>query len=226
MKKYLTLFCVITLLMPSFNIWALDEPADLPEESLDENLYPYPKLDDLMKELKEKRKIIEQQRLEEIKAKKLEQEQKAEIEGEKGIEDVKSDEAKEKDNEKSEKSKIPGLIVRLRGKHSTKYLCGYDLTFSDDNKESALAKELITDYNTLLNKPSLKVRAGEKINFEFSTVPKSMDIYIYNEEGNKHLTSTRGTISVPDLEEKIVVIVEGRYKNGWVRYAVVLDIRK
>ena len=35
----------------------------------------------------------------------------------------------------------------------------------------------------------------------------------------------RGTIKVPQLDKKIVVGVEGTYKNGKILYAVVLDVR-
>ena len=130
------------------------------------------------------------------------------------------------DTEKNkEKEVIPSLIVRLRGKHSTKYLCSYSFTEVENNSEKIIAKDIITDYEKLLKKSSLKVRANENINFQFSTDPKEITVSIWNLD-NKALTVKRGCIKVPDLEGKYVLIVKGNYKNGFVKYAVVLDIRK
>ena len=39
------------------------------------------------------------------------------------------------------------------------------------------------------------------------------------------LEMTRGSIRVPNYDKKIVVGIEGTYKNGKILYAVVLDIR-
>ena len=201
---------IVTLLTPLKIPMAYEEPDDS-GESENEESFPYPKLDDLMKELKDKRKQIEQQRLEEIKAKKLEQGELIDESAEEGKDD-------KKDTEKNkEKEVIPSLIVRLRGKHSTKYLCSYSFT--------EVAKDIITDYEKLLKKSSLKVRANENINFQFSTDPKEITVSIWNLD-NKALTVKRGCIKVPDLEGKYVLIVKGNYKNGFVKYAVVLDIRK
>ena len=116
------------------------------------------------------------------------------------------------------------MIVRLRGKHSAKYLCSYHFVIKDDNTESELDKTNFDDYQILLKKPSLKVRAGEVINFEFSEKPIKVRAYIWGDE-IKELQMKRGTIKVPQLDEKIVVGVEGTYKNGKILYAVVLDVR-
>ena len=162
MKKILLVVMIVTLLTPLKIPMAYEEPDDS-GESENEESFPYPKLDDLMKELKDKRKQIEQQRLEEIKAKKLEQGELIDESAEEGKDD-------KKDTEKNkEKEVIPSLIVRLRGKQIT--------------------------------------------------------VAIWNLE-KKALTVKRGCIKVPDLEGKYVLIVKGNYKNGFVKYAVVLDIRK
>ena len=86
-----------------------------------------------------------------------------------------------KETEKNkEKEVIPSLIVRLRGKHSTKYLCSYSFTEVENNSEKIIAKDIITDYEKLLKKSSLKVRANENINFQFSTDPKEITVSIWN----------------------------------------------
>ena len=218
MKKILLVVMIVTLLTPLKIPMAYEEPDDS-GESENEESFPYPKLDDLMKELKDKRKQIEQQRLEEIKAKKLEQGELIDESAEEGKDD-------KKDTEKNkEKEVIPSLIVRLRGKHSTKYLCSYSFTEVEKKNKKIIAKDIITDYEKLLKKSSLKVRANENINFQFSTDPKEITVSIWNLD-NKALTVKRGCIKVPDLEGKYVLIVKGNYKNGFVKYAVVLDIRK
>ena len=120
---------IVTLLTPLKIPMAYEEPDDSGEIENEES-FPYPKLDDLMKELKDKRKQIEQQRLEEIKAKKLEQGELIDESAEEGKDD-------KKDTEKNkEKEVIPSLIVRLRGKHSTKYLCSYSFTEVENNSEN------------------------------------------------------------------------------------------
>ena len=67
--------------------------------------------------------------IQEIKAKKLEQGELIDESAEEGKDD-------KKDTEKNkEKEVIPSLIVRLRGKHSTKYLCSYSFTEVENNSE-------------------------------------------------------------------------------------------
>lgn len=70
----------------------------------------------------------------------------------------------------------------------------------------------------------MKVRSGEVINFEFSEKPIKVRAYIWDDEV-KELEMKRGTIKVPQLDKKIVVGVEGTYKNGKILYAIVLDVR-
>ena len=70
MKKILLIIMIVSLLIP-FKIPMAYKEFDYSRTSENDEDFPYPKLDDLMKELKEKRKQIEQQRLEEIKAKKI-----------------------------------------------------------------------------------------------------------------------------------------------------------
>ena len=82
---------IVTLLTPLKIPMAYEEPDDS-GESENEESFPYPKLDDLMKELKDKRKQIEQQRLEEIKAKKLEQGELIDESAEEGKDDKKDTE--------------------------------------------------------------------------------------------------------------------------------------
>ena len=36
----------------------------------------------------------------------------------------------------------------------------------------------------------------------------------------------RGCITVPDIDGKAVILIEGTYNNGYIKYAIVLDIRK
>lgn len=232
MKKNTVLFSLILIILIALNCgMAYSEPTDVTEEKesteQDENIEnePYKTLEELKKELKEERRQIDQQRLEEIRKK--EQEKREEL-GENEIENVEKKDENNKDDKKEKKSKeseyIPSLIVRLRGKHSTKYLCSYHFVIENENTESELDKTNFDDYQLLLKKPSLKVRAGEVINFEFSEEPIKVRAYIWGDE-IKELEMKRGTIRVPELDKKIVVGVEGTYKNGKILYAVVLDIR-
>lgn len=220
MRKKILLFNLIVIILIALNSNTVYSD---PIENIENE--PYKKLEDLKKELREERKQIDQQRLEEIRKK---EEEKREKMGESDLENSneKNDKENKVDEKKSDKEKelIPSLIVRLRGKHSTKYLCSYHFVIENDNTESELSKNNIDDYKVLLKKPSLKVRAGEVINFEFSEKPKSVRAYIWGDEVEE-LEMKRGTIKVPNLDKKIVVGVEGTYKNGKILYAIVLDIR-
>lgn len=217
MRKILITLIIFTLLFPNIYCYALDEPE---EQNNYSDEFPYPKLDDSMKELKEKRRIIDQQRLEEIKAKKLEKEGKEE-----NTELPESSSDSNKKSEDNNESIIPSLIVRLRGKHSSKYLCSYKFIETENDCERELEKILITDYKSLLKRNSLKVRTGENINFEFNKEPKKMVAYIWGED-NKEISLKRGCMKVPDMEGKYVIAIEATYKNGSIKYAIVLDIRK
>lgn len=224
MRKNVFLFSLILIMLITLNCnMAYSEPNEGAEQNEEIKNEPYKTLEELKKELKEERRQIDQQRLEEIRKK--EEEKKEELGETENVE--KNDENEKKKNE-SKKSKeneyIPSLIVRLRGKHSVKYLCSYHFVIEDDNIESELDKTNFDDYELLLKKPSLKVRAGEVINFEFSENPIKVRAYIWDDE-IKELEMKRGTIKVPQLDKKIVVGVEGTYKNGKILYAVVLDVR-
>lgn len=232
MRKKTVLFSLILIILVALNCsMAYSEPTDVTEqkESTEqgENIEnePYKTLEELKKELKEERRQIDQQRLEEIRKK--EQEKREQL-GESESENLEKKDEIDKTDKKEKKSKeseyIPSLIVRLRGKHSTKYLCSYHFVIENENTESELDKTNFDDYQLLLKKPSLKVRAGEVINFEFSEAPIKVRAYIWDDE-IKELEMKRGTIRVPELDKKIVVGVEGTYKNGKILYAVVLDIR-
>ena len=202
---------------------AYAEPNEGVEQNEEMKHEPYKTLEELKKELKEERRQIDQQRLEEIRKK--EEEKKEELGKTKNEEKNDENENKKNENKKSKENEyIPSLIVRLRGKHSAKYLCSYHFIIEDDNTESELNKTNFDDYEVLLKKPSLKVRAGEVINFEFSEKPIKVRAYIWGDE-IKELEMKRGTIKVPQLDKKIVVGVEGTYKNGKILYAVVLDVR-
>ena len=223
MRKNIFLFNLILSMLISLNYnMAYSEPKENTKQNEEIESQPYKTLEELKKELKEERRQIDQQRLEEIR--KREQEKREEL-GEPENTD-KNDNEKKKSEEKKNKENeyIPSLIVRLRGKHSTKYLCSYHFVIKDDNTESELDKTNFDDYQILLKKPSLKVRAGEVINFEFSEKPIKVRAYIWDDE-IKELKMNRGTIKVPQLDKKIVVGVEGTYKNGKILYAVVLDVR-
>lgn len=222
MRKNIFLFSLILIMLITLNFnMAYAEPSDITEESEEIKNEPYKTLEELKKELREERKQIDQQRLEEIRKK--EQEKKEELGETENLE--KNDETKKSESKKSKESEyIPALIVRLRGKHSTKYLCSYHFVISEDNTESELNKTNFDDYQVLLKKSSLKVRAGEVINFEFSEKPIKVRAYIWDDE-IKELEMKRGTIKVPQLDKKIVIGVEGTYKNGKILYAVVLDVR-
>lgn len=222
MRKNIFLFSLILIMLITLNFnMAYAEPSDIKEENEEIKNEPYKTLEELKKELREERKQIDQQRLEEIRKK--EQEKKEELGETENLE--KNDENNKSESKKSKESKyIPSLIVRLRGKHSTKYLCSYHFVISEDNTESELSKTNFDDYQVLLKKSSLKVRAGEVINFEFSEKPIKVRAYIWDDE-IKELEMKRGTIKVPQLDKKIVVGVEGTYKNGKILYAVVLDVR-
>ena len=223
MRKNIFLFNLILSMLISLNYnMAYSEPKENTKQNEEIESQPYKTLEELKKELKEERRRIDQQRLEEIR--KREQEKREEL-GEPENTD-KNDNEKKKSEEKKNKENeyIPSLIVRLRGKHSTKYLCSYHFVIENDNTESELDKTNFDDYNQLLKKPSLKVRAGEVVNFEFSEKPIKVRAYIWDDE-IKELKMNRGTIKVPQLDKKIVVGVEGTYKNGKILYAVVLDVR-
>ncbi len=222
MRKNIFLFSLILIMLITLNFnMAYAEPSDIKEENEEIKNEPYKTLEELKKELREERKQIDQQRLEEIRKK--EQEKKEELGETENLE--KNDENNKSESKKSKEGEyIPSLIVRLRGKHSTKYLCSYHFVISEDNTESELSKTNFDDYQVLLKKSSLKVRAGEVINFEFSEKPIKVRAYIWDDE-IKELEMKRGTIKVPQLDKKIVVGVEGTYKNGKILYAVVLDVR-
>lgn len=189
-------------------------------EPINENEQNYRRLDDLKKELKEERKVIDQQRLEQIKLKELEKNKN------KAEDDFITDTEPKKDKPtKENKSEvIPSLIVRLRGKHSTKYLCEYNFTEKTENTEDIISNVIIEDYDILLKKPSLKVRPGETINFEFSKKPKKIITYIYGDD-NTEVSLKKGSMKVPNIDKKIILLIEGKYDNGYIKYAVVLDIR-
>ena len=223
MRKNIFLFNLILSMLIYLNYnMAYSEQKENTKQNEEIESQPYKTLEELKKELKEERRQIDQQRLEEIR--KREQEKREEL-GEPENTD-KNDNEKKKSEEKKNKENeyIPSLIVRLRGKHSTKYLCSYHFVIENDNTESELDKTNFDDYNQLLKKPSLKVRAGEVVNFEFSEKPIKVRAYIWDDE-IKELKMNRGTIKVPQLDKKIVVGVEGTYKNGKILYAVVLDVR-
>lgn len=203
-----------------YKINAYEEPAD---EIIENNKVQYRSIDELLKELKEERKLINQQKLDEINQKKLEkQNQDGEIPKETPTPEA------TKPKKDSENEYIPKLIVRLRGKHSPKYLCAYELLITDDTKEIELSKETISNYSLLMRKPSLKVRPGEIINFEFVPNCKTLNAYIWDEEKDslKEIKVKRGCIEVPNLDKKIVVIIQGNFSNGYIKYGIVLDIRK
>ncbi len=189
----------------------------IPEESTQ-----YRTIDELKKELQEQRKIIEDQKLQQLKEKEREKEKEKDLESDKNPTENKSEDSgiKKVEPEKTNEE-IPTLIVRLRGKHSSKYLCNYNMLIDDHE----LNRSIITDYNILLKKPSLKVRANEIINFQFSREPQKLRVYRWGEE-DITIKNKKGSIRVPDIEGKIVVAIEATYKEGNVRYAIVLDIRK
>ena len=224
MRKNIFLFSLILTMLITLNFnMAYAEPNENVEQNEERENEPYKTLEELKKELKEERRQIDQQRLEEIRKK--EQEKKEQLGETENLEKNDGNEKKKSEEKKSKESEyIPSLIVRLRGKHSAKYLCSYHFVIKDDNTESELDKTNFDDYQILLKKPSLKVRAGEVINFEFSEKPIKVRAYIWGDE-IKELEMKRGTIKVPQLDKKIVVGVEGTYKNGKILYAVVLDIR-
>ena len=226
MRKNIFIFSLILVMLISLNCnMAYAEPNESEEQNEKTENEPYKTLEELKRELKEERRKIDQQRLEEIKKKEQEKKEEAgESENSEKENLEKNDENKKKKSESKENEYIPSLIVRLRGKHSTKYLCSYHFIIEDDNTESELDKTNFDDYQTLLKKSSLKVRAGEVINFEFSEKPIKVKAYIWGDE-TKELEMKRGTIKVPQLDKKIVVGVEGTYKNGKILYAVVLDVR-
>lgn len=224
MRKNIFIFNLILIMLITLNCnMAYAEPNEGIEQNEEMKHEPYKTLEELKKELKEERRQIDQQRLEEIRKK--EEENKEELGKTKNEEKNDENENKKNENKKSKENQyIPSLIVRLRGKHSAKYLCSYHFIIEDDNTESELNKTNFDDYEVLLKKPSLKVRAGEVINFEFSEKPIKVRAYIWDDE-IKELEMKRGTIKVPQLDKKIVVGVEGTYKNGKILYAVVLDVR-
>ncbi len=213
---------IIFFELTTFNTYSTLITEPQLEEPTSEDSSQYRTIDELKKELQEQRKIIEDQKIQQLKEKekekalqkKLENKEEPEIEKE-------NDESIKKVEPEKTNEEIPTLIVRLRGKHTTKYLCNYSMLI--DNHE--LSKTIFTDYHDLLNKTSLKVRANEIINFQFSKEPKKLRIFRWGEE-ELSLKSKKGCVRVPDIEEKIVVGVEATYKEGIIRYAVVLDIRK
>ena len=210
-KKFFLFNLILTILLTINSNLVYSEPIESEEGESKENSEgePYRRLEDVKKELKEERHKVDQQRLDDIRKK--EEEKKAnEIENGENMPEKTTEEKKQNDNKKENES-IPKLIVRLRGKHSTK---------SNENTESELACSNYDDYKVLLKKSSLKVRPGELINFEFSEKPKKIRAYIWDDEITE-LEMTRGSIRVPNYDKKIVVGIEGTYKNGKILYAVV-----
>lgn len=226
MRKNIFIFSLILVMLISLNCnMAYAEPDESAEQNEKTENEPYKTLEELKRELKEERRQIDQQRLEEIRKKEQEKrEGLGESENQEKENLEKNDANEKKKSESKENEYIPSLIVRLRGKHSTKYLCSYHFIIEDGNTESELDKTNFDDYQTLLKKPSLKVRTGEVINFEFSEKSIKVKAYIWDDE-IKELEMKRGTIKVPQLDKKIVVGVEGTYKNGKILYAIVLDVR-
>jgi ribosomal 50S subunit-recycling heat shock protein len=213
---------LLFILIPFTSTSALVNTSINPENNIEKkNEGQYKKLEDLKRELKEQRKLIEQQRLEEIKAKELEKQHNIETDINNKKDENNKDQGKcsEYKPKIEKKEDIPSLIVRLRGKHSSKYLCYYNFVKNKDNEEKILAKGIITSYQKLLKKPALKVRPGEIINFEFSEKPKAIKTYIWDEEMNK-IKIKKGCIKVPDLDKKIVIAIDGYYKDGYIRYAL------
>ena len=226
MKKIiLALFSGIILFeLTTFSTYSMLLKEPLLEEPTSEDTSHYRTIDELKKELQEQRKIIEDQKLQQLKEKEKERELQKKPEDkdtDNSIIDKNSDESIKKVEPEKTNEEIPTLIVRLRGKHTTKYLCSYNMIINDHE----LTKTVFTDYNDLLNKTSLKVRANEIINFQFSKEPKKLRIFKWGEE-ELQLKNKKGCVRVPDIEEKIVIGVEATYKEGVIRYAVVLDIRK
>lgn len=221
--RFISALCIFSILLNyNYSVKSYDESND---DNITKNNLEYKSIDDLLRELKEERKIINQQKLDEINQKKLEKENEN-LESKEKEKIVVPEETKPKKSTDNEY--IPKLIVRLRGKHSTKYLCSYNLTISDENKEVELSKEIISNYSVLMKKPSLKVRPGETINFEFVPECKSLKAYIWNEESDSlnEINVKRGCMEVPLLDKKIVIIVIGNFSNGYIKYGIVLDIRK
>ena len=205
MQKNIVLFSLIVTIIIVLNCnLVYSEPIEdnIDENIKKENIGPYPTLDDLKKE--EEKKALESE------------------EDKENNEQIKNE--SDNKNKKAENELIPKFIVRLRGQHSNKYLCSYNFTIVNENTSSELTNVKYDDYKVLLKKPSLKVRPGEMINFEFSEPPKKIRAFIWNDEITE-LNMTRGSIKVPDYDKKLVVGIEGTYKNGKILYAVVLDIR-
>lgn len=219
--KILLIIYIFSLLIGyPYEINAYEDPNN---DITEDNKAEYRSIDELLKELKEERKLINQQKLDEINQKKLEKQKQ---------DGVVSEEAPVPEATKSKKDSeneyIPKLIVRLRGKHSPKYLCSYELLITDDSKETELSKDIISDYSLLMKKPSLKVRPGEVINFEFVPNCKSLNAYIWDKENDslKEIKAKRGCIEVPNIDKKIVIVIQGNFSNGYIKYGIVLDIRK
>ena len=213
-KKYLII--AVFILLSSIPCSAINASSIMDDPT------NYKTIDELKKELQEERKRIEDEKLQQLREKQREKElEKAtQLEENPPIDEKNDSSIKIPEGEKTNEE-IPGLIVRLRGKHSSKYLCSYN--FIIDNRE--LSKNIINDYSTLLKKPSLKVRANEIINFQFTKEPRKIKIFRWGEE-EIVIRNKKGSIRVPDIEDKIVIGVEAIYKEGTIRYAVVLDIRK
>ena len=150
MKKNIFLFNLILIILITLkcNI-AYAEPNESIEENEHIKNEPYKTLEELKKELKEERRQIDQQRLEEIRKK--EQEKREELGDTENSEKKDENEKKKNQEKKSKESEyIPSLIVRLRGKHSAKYLCSYHFVIENDNTESELDKTNFDDYHLLL----------------------------------------------------------------------------
>lgn len=223
-KMIFSIVLILVLFINHKTFYATSDP-------INEDTVQYQTLDELKKNLKDERKKIDQQRLEELRLREEEKRIKEEELNEKSSKNNTQDFKKEIINDKKggeytkQGESIPKLIVRLRGKHTKKYLCSYKFTIDNSNAESVLENNFINDYKELLNKPSLKVRVNEVINFEFLEQPKKLKVFIWNET-TKELPVKRGSIRVPDNDGKIVVGIDGEYETGTIRYAIVLDIRR
>ena len=84
---------------------------------------------------------------------------------------------------------------------------------------------------TLLTTPITQLVSNpEKIMFILQkTIEEKMYQKILYEIKNdllKEIKVKRGCIEVPNIDKKIVVIIQGNFSNGYIKYGIVLDIRK
>ena len=137
-------------------------------------------------------------------------------------------------NDFNSKFNIQVIIQREQGYSGiislfNKYFSNKDLLTTQDIPTLNLIQRQFFGTPPKITKEYIESR--KKINsYKLPSIPRNYYIELTETEEAiaevvKELEMKRGTIKVPQLDKKIVVGVEGTYKNGKILYAIVLDVR-